>query len=144
MAQRPVRRVNIEAFKGSGLNTPQFPGTQKGKSIDQVRDFNKNMVRRKGFRFSGGTAPVPNNLKISGTAKFLLGIAFLNDTFGVCNMQINNEIVFEDTDTGFFTLGRTNQDYYAVNRPLSGQDDITLTITGDAAYENQPFIIYYF
>jgi len=134
----------MDAFKGSGMNTPQFPGTQKGKTIEQVRDFNKNMVRRKGFRFSGGTSPSPFQLKISGTAKFLLGIAFLNPTFGVCNMTLNNEVVFEDTDTGFFTLGNTNQDYYAINRPLSGQDDLTINITGDAAYANQPFIIFYY
>ena len=134
----------VQPFKGSGMNSPQFPGTQTGKTMEQVREFNKNMVRRKGFRFSGGTSPANFQLKISGTSKFLLGIVFLSDSFGVCQMTINNEVVFDDTDTGFFTLGRTNQDYYAINRPLSGQDDVTLNITGDAAYSNKSFVVYYY
>lgn len=138
-----AKRRQPGAFKGSGLGIPQFPGQQNGASIEKVRNFNKNMVRRKGFRFSGGTTATVFEIKISGTAKFLLGIAFLNSTFGLCSLSINNEIVFQDVDTGFFSFGNTEQDYYAVNRPLSGQDDISLSITGDAPYTNQPFIIYF-
>jgi hypothetical protein len=155
-----IRRTNVTGkrlppFKGSGLTLPKpmitnqgsptFPGWQQpGATQKSVQNFNKNMVRRKGFRFSGGTSPEEFALKISGTAKFLLGIAFLNSSFGVCSMMLNNEQVFETMDTGFFQLGQTNQDYYAINRPLSGQDDCTLTITGDAAYVDKSFVIYYF
>lgn len=139
---QPVKR-RTPPFQGSGLGIPSFPGQQKGKSISQVRDFTKNMVRRKGFRFSGGTSSTSFQIKISGTSKFLLGIAFLNPSFGLCSLTINNEIVFETMDTGFFQFGLTEQDYYAVNRPLSGQDDITLTISGDAVYNNKSFVIYY-
>jgi len=143
------KRRQPNAFTGSGKGDgkggliPQFPGQQNGASIEQVRSFNKNMVRRKGFRLSGGTTSQAFEIKISGTAKFLLGIVFLNQTFGVCSLTINNEVVFTDMDTGFFEFGETEQDYYAVNRPLSGQDDITLTITGDNNYNNEPFAVYY-
>lgn len=139
----PQKR-RVPAFKGSGLGVTQFPGTQKGASIETVRDYNKNMVRRKGFRFSGGTTATSFQIKISGTSKYLLGIAFLSSTFGTCSLTINNEVVFENVDTGFFQFGLTEQDYYAVNRPLDGNDDIVLTITGDLAYTNKPFVVYYF
>lgn len=125
------------------VNTPQFVGMRKGLTKTEVQDFIKEQVRRKGFRFSGGITPEKFRLDISGNARFLYGIAFLNQTFGVCTLNINNEVVFEQCDTGFFQLGQTNQDYYAINRPLSGQDDITLEIVGDLAYSNQPFIVYY-
>lgn len=139
----PVTGKETKPFSGS-VGIVDFPGTQGGKrSIEEVREYIKNMARRKGFRFSGGTVETAFQLKISGTAKFLLGIAFLNEFGAFCKMQLNNEVLFEDCDAGFFTLGKTNQDYYAINRPLSGQDDLTLFITGDAAYENEPFIIFY-
>ena len=136
----PRRVVRVNAI----VDTPQFPGLQKkNKSMEQVRDFIKEQVRRKGFRFSGGATPQDFALRISGTARFFYGIAFLNPTFGTCALKINNEVVIDTTDTGFFQLGRTQQDYYAINRPLSGSDDIVLTITGDAGYINEPFIVYY-
>ena len=131
-------------YKGSSLGVPNFPGQQKGKSIEQVRDYNKNQVRRKGFRFSGGTTETSFQIKISGTAKFLLGFAIKNDFGGVNSLMLNNEEVLANTDVGFFTLGKTNQDYYAINRPLSGNDDITLKITGDAPYVNEGYVFYYF
>ncbi len=123
---------------------PSFPGWQDKKTMKQVQNFNKNMVRRKGFRFSGGTSPQDQELKLSGTAKFFLGIAWLNQSFGTCSLMLNDEQVFATMDTGFFELGKTNQDYYAVNRPLSGQDNIVLTITGDNNYTNEPFVCYFF
>lgn len=125
------------------VNTPQFPGFRKGLDKTAVQNFIKEQVRRKGYRFSGGITPQKFRIDISGNARFLYGIAFLNPSFGVCSLNINNEVVFEQCDTGFFQLGLTNQDYYAINRPLSGQDDITMEITGDLAYNNQPFIVYY-
>jgi hypothetical protein len=141
-----MTQKRVQPFRGAGLGIVNFPGTQNNpkRSIEDVRTFNKNMVRRKGYRFSGGTTATGFNIKISGTAKFFLGIAFLNSFGALVTLTINNEVVFENVDAGFFTLGKTEQDYYAVNRPLSGQDDITLTITGDIIYTNQPFVVYYF
>jgi len=137
-----MKRQNRKFPGGSSLD-PDFPGRQNGASVNQVRDYIKNQVRRKGFRFSGSTAPVQQPIQIAGNAKFLFGIAWLNDSFGTFSMMINNEQVIETTDTGFFMFGRTEQDYFAINRPLSGSDQITITITGDAAYTNEPFVVYF-
>lgn len=141
MKNVPQRKV-IPRRGGSQLD-PSFPGQQNGASMQQVQSYIKQQVRRKGFRFSGGTAPVDQQITISGSAKFLYGIAWLGTSFGTFGMMINNEQVIETVDTGFFSFGQTEQDYYAINRPLSGSDDIKITITGDAAYTNRAFIVYY-
>lgn len=125
------------------VNTPQFPGLQKGQTMKQVQDWNKNQVRRKGFRFSGGTTAQDFRIQIAGTARYLYGIAFLNPNFGIFSFKVNNEEVITQLDTGFAQFGTTEQDYFAVNRPLSGSDDIVLSITGDAGYQNQPFVVIY-
>lgn len=138
-----VKRGVTGKFPGGSALDPQFPGQQNGASVQQVRDYIKQQVRRKGFRFSGSTAPLEFQLQISGSAKFLFGIAWLGASFGTFSMMINNEQVIETTDTGFFRFGQTEQDYYAVNRPLSGSDDIKITVTGDAAYTNEAFVVYY-
>jgi hypothetical protein len=142
MAEKRLMRK--APFKGSNLGFPNFPGQQAGASMKAVQNFTKNQIRRKGFRFSGGTSATAFQIKISGTAKFLLGIGFLNSFGALATLTINNEVVFENMDVRFFLFGATEQDYFAINRPLSGQDDITLTITGDAVYSNQPFAVYYF
>jgi len=137
-----LQRTQRRGFENI-TNSPQFPGQQKGKSIEEVRAFIREQVRRKGFRFTGGTTSVKFNIDLTGDACFLWGVAFLNNTFGICQLTINNEVVIEDTDTGFLQFGLTEQDYFAVNRPLSGTDKISITIVGDAAYQDEPFIVYY-
>lgn len=127
----------------SKLGVPQFPGNRQGMTKEEAQAFTRNMVRRTGFRFSGGASPKSFNLDIPGDADFLYGIAFLNDSFGVCELKINNETVIESTDTGFMQFGLTEQDYFAVNRLLTGTDKVTLVITGDAGYNNEPFVVYY-
>ena len=125
------------------VNTPQFPGQQKGMNMENVQKFIKDQVRRKGFRFSGGATAQDFRIQIAGNARFLYGIAFLNVSFGLCSFKVNNEEIITNLDTGFVQFGLTEQDYFAINRPLSGSDDILLTITGDAGYLNQPFVVIY-
>jgi hypothetical protein len=139
------KRISIEGAQGgkSPFGVPKFPGMRNGLTQEQVQEFIRNQVRRTGFRFSGGTSPQNFNLDLPGDARFLYGVAFLNSSFGVCELKINNETVIESTDTGFLQFGLTEQDYFAVNRPLSGSDKVTLNIQGDAGYTNQPFIVYY-
>jgi len=124
------------------INVPQFPGQQKGMSKIDVQRFIKDQVRRKGFAFSGGTAPTDFPLQLSGTARFFYGLAW-NNAFGLFTLTINNEVVVENVFMGFMRFGTTNQDYFAVNRPLSGQDDIKLTITGLAGYTNEQLEVVY-
>lgn len=122
--------------ENGGINTPQFPGWQKGHTQEQVQEFIRDQVRRKGFKFTGGTTATDFKLELSGSARFFYGITFEN-VIGTVTLTINNEVVFENVSTAFLQFGATNQDYYAVNRPLSGQDSITLTITGFAGYTNE-------
>lgn len=126
----------------SFVDTPQFPGWQKGMTQKQVQDFIKDQVRRKGFTFSGGTTSQDFPIVISGNARFLFGIAFVN-AFGTASFKINNEEVIEDVALRFMQFGATNQDYYAINRPLSGSDDVTLTLTGFAGYTNEQMVLIY-
>lgn len=137
------QKRNGRKFPSGSALDPNFPGRQNGASVKEVRDYIKQQVRRKGYRFSGGTAPVEFPLQISGNAKFLYGIAWLGASFGTFSMMINNEQVIETTDTGFFAFGTTDNDYFAINRPLSGSDDVKITVTGDAAYVNKALILYF-
>jgi len=126
------------------VNTPQFPGWQKNNPPDKVRDFIKDQVRRKGFRFSGGAVATDFNLGLSGNARFFWGIAMIpGQNLGLATLKVNNEVIFENVDWGFLAFGTTEQDYFAVNRPLSGQDDIILTLTGNAGYANIPVLAVY-
>lgn len=135
---------NNNGGKGNGVNTPMFPGMQKGdKTIEQVQNYIKEQVRRKGFKFSGGTSATDFKIDIPGNGRYFYGIAFLNGFDAVCTLIVNNEIVMQGVDVGFILFGKTEQDYFAVNRPLSGSDSITLTITGGAGYTNQPFLVIY-
>jgi len=125
-----------------GVNAPQFPGWQKGHSQEEVQAFIRDQVRRKGFKFTGGTSPVDFKLELSGSARFFYGLTFEN-IIGTVTLMINNEQVFENVSTAFLQFGATNQDYYAVNRPLSGQDSIVITITGFAGYVNEQMEVVY-
>lgn len=133
------RMRDTESF----IDTPQYPGWQKGLKMKTVQDFIKEQVRRKGYVFTGGIGAQKFPLVISGNARFLYGIAFLDRFNARVELDVNNEVVIEDTHVGLLLFGQTNADYYAVNRPLSGSDDVTLTITGLAAYQNQEMVLIY-
>lgn len=120
----------------------QFPGTQKGLNRQQVSDFIKDQPRRKGFRVSGGAgSTVSFKLDIPGNARFLYGLAAGGLIDADFTLEVNNEIVWESIAGNFLVFGATEQDYYAVNRPLSGNDQVTLKVTGISAYDNEPMYL---
>lgn len=133
----------------SWINTPQFPGQQKGASIEQVRSFIKKQKRSRGFRFALITSNQTFNINISGSARLFLGFAFSfsPDTLAsfppFVNLTINNEVVIQDTFPNFFTSRYMDDEYYFFPRPLSGQDDIILTTQPAVAPINLDVIIYY-
>lgn len=143
LPNRPLPRQQQNLPAKQNFQNNQFPGTQNGATEKEVKAYIKNQPCRKGFRFSGGTTPVDFQLSISGTANFIFGIAWDSTSFGTFSLMINNVQVIETVDTGFFEFGKTVQDYFAINYPLSGQDDIKITITGDAPYVNKSLIVYY-
>ena len=121
------------------VNTPQFPGQQKGFSIDAIRTLIKKQKRVRGFRFNLITSNQTFNINISGSARIFLGfvLSFEPDTPAnfppFVNLTINNEVVIQDVNPNFFTERYMDDEYYFFPRPLSGQDDITLQTQPAAA-----------
>ena len=115
------------------VRTPQFPGQQKGFSIDAIRTLIKKQKRARGFRFALVTSNQSFNINISGSARIFLGfvLSFVPDTLSsfppFMNLTINNEVIIQDTNPNFFTSRYMDDEYYFFPRPLSGQDDIILT-----------------
>lgn len=139
----------IQIHKGANLprsmQIPVAPGTPPNSPLPAAaqRRITDNTAIRVGYRFSGGLVAKDFKLELPGDQRLLLGVAFLNGTFGTCTLMVNNAVVWRDVDTGFFQMGKNMEDYYAVNLPLNGNDNLVLTVTGDAAYSNQPFVVYY-
>ena len=135
---------------GDGISAPQFPGQQiKNLSIEDVRTLIKKQRRTKGFVFSVTSGSSTFNLQLSGTARILLGIAFLG-TSGAnftnitsCQFKVNNEIIIESTSPNFFTSLLTQNEYYDIPRPLSGTDEIVLSFQNGGAVEVLNCVIYY-
>ena len=135
---------------GDGISAPQFPGQQiKNLSIEDIRTLIKKQRRTKGFVFSVATGSTTFNLQLSGTARIMLGIAFLGAgganfaNITSCQFKVNNEIIIEATNPNFFTSLLTQNEYYDIPRPLSGTDEIILSFQNGGAVEVLNCIIYY-
>jgi len=59
------------------VNTPQFPGLQKGATIGEVRKLIKKQVKTKGFNWSIANGFSSFNLELSGTARVFLGFSLM-------------------------------------------------------------------
>jgi hypothetical protein len=134
------------------INTPQFPGQQFGASIEQVRSMIKRQKRLKGYNFTVPTNASEFDIKISGTARILLGIALLpnqknaSSFLSVTQVQfkVNNEIIIDQLDPNFLTQLLNNNEYYYIPRPLSGQDDITISFLNTGGdNEDVRMVLYY-
>ena len=141
------------------MNTPQFPGQQiSGKSIEEIRSIIKRQKRLRGYQFICPQGSSEFNLNLSGTARILLGIAFIGipletgatSAFGnfvsvtQCQFTVNNEIVIDQLDPNFLTQYINNNEYYYIPRPLSGTDQLTMKfINTGAAAETVNMVLYY-
>jgi hypothetical protein len=134
---------------GDGISAPQFPGQQiKNLSIEDVRTLIKKQRRTKGFTFSVPSGQSTFNLQLSGTARILLGLAFLGKSGGnfadiTCQFKVNNEIIIETTDVNFFTSLLTTNEYYDLPRPLSGTDEVILSFQNGGVVDVLSCVIYY-
>lgn len=151
-----AKRPGVGTFNSKfGKQDMQFPG-QGGmfpatESIEEIRQFIKNQKRLKGYNFnvSGGASSFP--LDISGEARVLLGLSILAlENFDDPNLQpdtftltINNEIVINQTHPGFLSPLFMDEEYYQFLRPLSGQDDISVTFTNPNPAQNVSLAVYY-
>jgi len=131
------------------VNTPQFPGQQKGFSIEAIRTLIKKQKRSRGFRFNLTSSIGSFNINISGSARIFLGFAFsfvpntLADFPPFINFTINNEVILQTVNPNFFTQEYMDDEYYFFPRPLSGQDDVTLVTQPAANPIILDVIIYY-
>ena len=136
------------------VNTPQFPGLQKGASIGEVRKLIKKQVKTKGFNQSITNGFSSFNLELSGTARVFLGFSLMPviaDAGAISitamaeefNLTINNEIITDQTHPAFYTNFFTDQEFYHIPRPLSGTDTITASWNNAGAVQNWIMIVYY-
>jgi len=142
----PGSRKNIPPHLKPNGN-PEFPGTQLGATIEQVRSWIKKQKRARGFAFDVPVGTTPFNIQISGTARIFLGFAFIqaDPDFAdqaTCTLTINNEVVIETTFMSFFNNTFTDEEYYSFPRPLDGTDSVTLQIVAPTAQQIR-MIIYY-
>jgi hypothetical protein len=138
-----------------GLNAPQFPGTQTGLTMDQVRDLTKRQRRVKGYSFNVANGQSQQNLQLSGTARILLGIQLIpinpgTDTYiqGFQNIKeisfkVNNEIIIESMHPNFLTNYANDEEFCPIPRALSGTDQITISFTNPGATEVCAIAVYY-
>ena len=138
----------------SFINTPQYPGLEKGKTIEEVREYIRKQVKTKGFNWSIANGFSSFNLELSGTAKKFLGFSLMPvvaDAGAISitamaeefNLTINNEIITDQTHPAFYTNFFTDQEFYHILRPLSGTDVITVSWNNAGAVQNWIMIVYY-
>lgn len=136
-------------MKNIMVKTPQFPGQQKGFSIDAIRTLIKKQKRTRGFRFNLVSSIGTFNINISGSARIFLGFAlsFEPDTTAnfpaFMNLTINNEVIIQDVNPNFFTSRYMDDEYYFFPRPLSGQDDVILQTQPAPVDVIMDFVVYY-
>lgn len=131
------------------VNTPQFPGQQKGFSIEAIRTLIKKQKRVKGYRLKLVTSAASFNIDISGSARIFLGFVLELNPSTVSQfppsitLTINNEIIIHQVNPVFFTQDFMDDEYYFFPRPLSGQDDVTLSSEAASVAINLDVAVYY-
>lgn len=126
----------------TGMGNVIYPGAQLGLEIGQIRDFVKTQKRSKGFEFqtvAGATADFP--LEISGDGVFFLGLNISSfDVATIANhsfkLMFNEEQIFAKNN-GKFLCPQTNPnkdlEFFPYPRPMSGSDNVILSITSKVA-----------
>jgi hypothetical protein len=142
-----VRRDDKVVNHIAKMMSKQFPGTQEGATVEAVREFIRNQARKRGFRLSGGAGTtIEHKIDISGSAKFILGHMFpinfdADVTFMINEEEVEKKVAVANLVPSINPRGTT--DWFIINRPLAGQDDVTLTIKAFEAYDNIPYTIYF-
>ena len=147
-----MRENDFEMLTRSNINTPQFPGIPNSagttsKMIETIRKFIKQQKRARGYFYNlvdGANNGL--NVELSGTAKFMLGLALNKASIQAgqltITLKVNNEVIFQDLDGTFLSEEYTDDEYYYFPRPLSGQDSIILDIQSSGA-QDVAFAWYY-
>ncbi len=110
-------------------------------NIKEVRDFLNTAKYVKGLTVDIATGDnTINNIKLTGTAKFLLGIKFYitqkgeetNWNFSTFRWIQNNEVIIDDVPLVLYTSIPSFtiycEEFYTLFRPLSGSDTFKLEV----------------
>lgn len=134
--------TKLPNFGKNGNGTVNYPGSQLGYSLGQMRDFVKSQKRSKGFDIqttANGTIDFP--LEISGDGKFFLGLNVANAVFANMfnhsfKLMFNEEQLFANCN-GVYLCPQLNpnkdMEFFPYPRPMSGSDNVVLSITSNIA-----------
>lgn len=113
------------------------PGDRMGLDVQQVQNYIKRQKRCTGENFVLETGDNPGlQVQLPGNARVLLGFVLAFTTEGGAlpdgnlSLIINNEIVIDDVFVTFYGADFTDEEYFFIPRPLSGQDDIEFRVNG--------------
>lgn len=148
---------NINPMRNNGgkspIGEPYAAGTQLGFTIGQLRDFVKLQKRAKGYEIQTvANAVKDQQLIISGNAKILLGFNLAlertvinNITDYSATLTVNNETIFEDVNLSFLypPFNWKEEEYFPFPRPLSGSDDVKISIRAKANADLVLLELYY-
>lgn len=124
------------------------PGDRVGLTDEQVQDLIRQSKRVKGQSYDLSVGSNENlSVQLPGTSYMLLGFVFAfsgaNPPSGNAKLTINNEIVVDSSFVEFFGSDYTDEEYYFIPRPLSGQDDIKFSVN-DVDLEYTLNVNYYY
>lgn len=113
------------------------PGDRMGLSPQAVKQYIKRQKRCKGEAFTIAAGDNPGlQVQLPGTARVWLGFVIRvtdlgnADLTGNLSLVINNEVVIDDVFVDFYGSDFTDEEYFFMPRPLSGQDDVEFRVNG--------------
>jgi len=131
------------------INNNTYPGKRMGMTPEEVQDYIKRQKRCLGKSFTLVTGTNDDlSIQLPGTAYMLLGWAILpreeaGVTLGDVSVRLNNEIMVDKVDFSFFGPDFTDEEYYFIPRPLSGQDSFSFNIDNVTDVWTAKIIFYY-
>lgn len=133
MAQ--VRLIKKRPAQGQFMPRGNMSTPTRQMDIKAVQKFTAEQIYVLAEDYAlGANANKAYQVDISGTPGLLLGLN-LYDTTGAevrFTFQINQETVIRTANVKFFTPNfnttTKDQEFFKINRPISGQDKITITI----------------
>lgn len=137
-----VSKQRFELEKISGNLRPRNdknvrPGDRMGLTPEQVSNYIKRQKKCKGESYALSTGDNTGLIvTLPGVARVWLGFALKLTALGgaassgLVTLTINNEVVIKDVFVDFYTNEFTDEEYFFMPRPLSGQDDIEFSVKG--------------
>lgn len=138
------------------LSCPPAPGNQNGQRVNgqkmnlkEFQAFVRAQKRSIGYEFNLASGNNSFDIKISGTAKMMLGFAFIETDDPVnpipaisFTFTVNNEIIVQNVNPNFYSYALTDEEFYYYPRPLNGSDQVNVTLNSSSGGTTS-FAIFY-